>query len=183
MANTVENESVHASWGWLALLGAISLVGGILAIANPFAATMTAAILAAWTFVLFGVLQIVQAFRVRGWGGFLWALLLGLLTLAVGISIIAKPAAGIISLTILVAIMFLVLGVVKVMYAFAFRPLSGWGWVLFSGIVSLLLGVMILADMPWAAATILGILLAVELLSNGVFLLLIAFGLRGAQRA
>ncbi|MEQ9247113.1 MAG: DUF308 domain-containing protein, partial [Nitratireductor sp.] len=104
-------------------------------------------------------------------------------TLAVGISIIAKPAAGIISLTILVAIMFLVLGVVKVMYAFAFRPLSGWGWVLFSGIVSLLLGVMILADMPWAAATILGILLAVELLSNGVFLLLIAFGLRGAQRA
>ena len=78
--------------------------------------------------------------------------------------------------------MFLVLGVVKVMYAFAFRPLSGWGWVLFSGIISLLLGVMILADMPWAAATILGILLAVELLSNGVFLLFIAFGLRGAQQ-
>ncbi|MFC5586155.1 HdeD family acid-resistance protein [Nitratireductor kimnyeongensis] len=183
MANAMENESVHASWGWLALLGAISLIGGILALANPFAATMTAAILAAWTFVLFGAVQIVQAFRVRGWGGFLWALLLGVLTLAVGVSIIARPGAGIISLTILVAVMFLVLGAVKVMYSFSFRPLSGWGWVLFSGVVSLILGVMILADMPWSAATILGILLAIELLSNGVFLLFIAFGLRGAMRA
>ncbi len=183
MADTAGNRSIHASWGWLALLGAISLIGGILAFANPFAATMTAAMLAAWTFVLFGVLQIVQAFSVRGWGGFLWALLMGVLMLAVGVSIIMKPAAGIVSLTVLVAIIFLVLGVVKIMYAFAFRPLSGWGWVLFSGLVSLVLGVMILADMPWAAATILGILLAVELLSNGIFLLLIAFGLRGAQRA
>jgi uncharacterized membrane protein HdeD (DUF308 family) len=69
------------------------------------------------------------------------------------------------------------------MYSFSFRPLSGWGWVLFSGIVSLILGVMILADLPWSAATILGILLAIELLSNGVFLLFIAFGLRGAARA
>lgn len=183
MANTVGNQSVHASWGWLALLGAISFIGGILALANPFGATLAAALLAAWTFVLFGVLQIIQAFRVRGWSGFLWSLLLGVVTLAVGISILARPGAGIVSLTVLVAIMFLVLGVVKLMYAFALRPISGWVWVLVSGLISLLLGVMILADMPWSAAAVLGILLAVELLSNGVFLLFVAFGLRAARQA
>ncbi|EKF43663.1 HdeD family acid-resistance protein [Nitratireductor indicus] len=183
MANTAGNTPVHTSWGWLALLGAISLIGGLLALANPFAATLTAALLAAWTFVLFGVVQIIQAFRVRGWSGFLWSLLLGVLTLAVGISILVRPGPGIVSLTVLVAVIFLVLGVVKLMYGFALRPLPGWGWVLASGLISIVLGVMILSDMPWSAAAVLGILLAIELLSNGIFLLLVAFGLRSVGRS
>lgn len=183
MANSIEHAQLRSSWGWLAVLGAISLAGGILALANPFAATMTAALLAAWTFILYGVLQIVQAFRVRGrWPVFLGSLLLGVLALAIGISLIARPMAGIISLTILVAIIFIVLGVVKLMYAYALRPISGWVWVFVSGLLSLVLGGMILADMPWSAASILGILLAVELLSNGAFLLAVAFGLRAANR-
>lgn len=179
MANSTEHGQLRSSWVWLAVLGAISLIGGILALANPFAATMTAALLAAWAFALFGVLQIVQAFRVRGsWPIFLWSLLLGALTLAVGISLLLRPMEGIISLTILVAIMFIVLGVVKIMFAYTLRPISNWGWVFVSGLLSLVLGGMILAEMPWSASAVLGILLAVELLSNGVFLLLIAFGLR-----
>jgi uncharacterized membrane protein HdeD (DUF308 family) len=56
--------------------------------------------------------------------------------------------------------------------------MSGWGWGVASGILSIILGIMIIAGFPWSAATILGILLAIELLSNGVFLLLLAFGLR-----
>ena len=183
MAYTAGNTPVHTSWGWLVLLGAISLIGGLLALANPFAATLTAALLAAWTFVLFGVVQIIQAFRVRGWSGFLWSLLLGVLTLAVGISILVRPGPGIVSLTVLVAVIFLVLGVVKLMYGFALRPLPGWGWVLASGLISIVLGVMILSDMPWSAAAVLGILLAIELLSNGIFLLLVAFGLRSVGRS
>lgn len=179
MAGPYAYENLRSSWGWLALLGVISLIGGLLALANPFAATLTAEFLAAWTFTLFGVVQIIQAFRLRGnWGVFLWALLLGVLTFAVGISLLVRPMQGIISLTMLVAIVFLVLGAVKLMYSFTLRPLSGWGWVLASGILSLVLGVMILADLPWAAATVLGILLAIELLSNGIFLLILAFGLR-----
>ncbi|MCT7375371.1 HdeD family acid-resistance protein [Chelativorans salis] len=181
MADTVEHRQLRSSWVWLAILGAISLIGGILALANPFAATMTAALLAAWAFTLFGVLQIIQAFRLReSWPIFLWSLLLGALTLAIGISLLFRPMEGIISLTILVAIIFIVLGVVKLMYAYALRPISGWVWVFVSGLLSLVLGGMILADMPWSASAVLGILLAVELLSNGVFLLLVAFGLRAA---
>lgn len=183
MATNANTAGTGLHWGWLAFLGAISIIGGILALLNPFAATLTAAMLAAWTFLIFGILSIVQTFRSEGRGAmFLWNLLIGALMVFLGISLIFRPLEGIISLTLLVAIMFIVLGVAKALYAFDLRPLQGWGWVLFSGIISLLLGIMILADMPWAASAILGILLAVELLSNGIFILLLALGIRNLSK-
>src|SRR5690606_26044025 len=102
----------------------------------------------------------------------------GVLMLLVGISLIFNPLAGMVSLTLLVALLFLVVGVVKVMYAFSLRPVGGWGWVLASGLLSLVLGVMILANFPWSAVSVLGILLGVELVSNGVLFLFVALGLR-----
>lgn len=180
MATAAHVERLRASWVWLAILGAISLVGGILALINPFAATLAAVFLAGWTFLLFGVLQLIQAFRTTGWPGFLWSLLLGLLTVAVGISLLINPTAGALSLTMLVAVLFLVLGVVKILYAFSLRPVPGWGFAALSGAISILLGIMIIADYPWSATAVLGILLAVELLSNGIFLLVVALGLRKA---
>ena len=180
MATGTQIERLKASWIWLAILGAISLIGGILALINPFAATLAAVFLAGWTFLLFGLIQIIHAFRVRGWPGFLWSLLLGVLTVAVGVSLLFNPVSGALSLTLLVAILFLVLGAVKIMYGLSLRPVSGWGFAALSGVISVLLGVMILADYPWSATAILGILLAIELLSNGIFLLMIALGLRKA---
>jgi uncharacterized membrane protein HdeD (DUF308 family) len=164
----------------MAVLAVISIIGGVLALINPFAATLAATVMAGWVFALLGALQVFQSFRVREWPGFLWAFLFGILTLVVGMSLIFNPLAGMVSLTLLVAVLFLVTGAVKIMYSFSLRPISGWGWVLASGIMSLVLGVMIFANFPWAAATVLGILLAIELLSNGVLFLLLALGLRRA---
>lgn len=178
MATVVQSDRLRRSWIWMAILAVLSLVGGVLALFNPFAATLAATLMAGWVFALLGALQIVQSFQVQGWGGFLWALLFGILTLVVGISLIFNPLAGMVSLTLLVAVLFLATGVVKVMYAFSLRPVTGWVWVLVSGLVSLLLGILILADFPWSATSILGILLGVELISNGVLFLFIALGLR-----
>lgn len=178
-----QTSDIGRGWGWLAFLGVISIIGGILALINPFAATLTAAMLAAWTFLLFGVLSLVQTFQASDRGAaFLWNLLIAVLMIALGISLIFRPLEGIISLTVLVAVMFIVLGIAKFFYAFGLRPLQGWGWMLVSGIISFVLGIMILADLPVAAASILGILLAIELLSNGLFMLLVALGLRSLSR-
>jgi uncharacterized membrane protein HdeD (DUF308 family) len=178
MANVAHSEKLKSSWGWVALLAVISIVGGLLALFNPFAATLAATLMAGWTFVILGVVQIIESFQLRGWGGFLWALLFGVLTLLVGIALIANPLAGMVSLTLLVAVLFLVTGVIKIAYSFSLRPISGWGWVLASGVLSLLIAVMIFSNFPWAAASVLGILLGVELLSNGILFLLVALGLR-----
>lgn len=162
----------------MALLAAISIVGGVLALANPFAATLAATLLAGWVFAFLGIVQIVQAFQVRDWSGFLWALAFGIITLVVGAVLLLDPLAGMVSLTILVAFLFLFTGVVKTMFALSLRPMSGWGWVLGSGLISILLAAMILTNFPASAAAVLGILLAIELLSNGVLFLFVALGLR-----
>lgn len=181
MTMTVHEEGMRKSWIWMAVLAVISLIGGVLALFNPFAATLAATMMAGWVFALLGIVQIFQACQVQGWGGFIWALLFGLLSLIVGGSLIFNPLAGMISLTLLVAVLFIATGVVKIMYSFSLRPVTGWGWVLFSGLVSLVLGVMILADFPASAASILGILLGVELISNGVLFLFVALGLRNLR--
>ncbi len=180
MADVMQGERLRSSWVWLALLALISLVGGVLALFNPFAATLAATLMAGWAFAILGVIQLVQAFQVRGWGGFIWSLLFGVLTLVVGVSLIFNPLAGMVSLTLLVAVLFLIMGAIKIMYGFSLRPVAGWGWVLASGILSLALGIMILADFPYSATAVLGILLGIELLSNGVLFLLVALGLRRA---
>lgn len=178
MADVTTGQKLKSSWVWLAILAVISIVGGLLALFNPFAATLAATLMAGWVFAILGVIQIIQSFQLRGWAGFLWALLFGVLSLLVGISLVANPLAGMVSLTLLVAVLFLVTGVIKIAYSFSLRPISGWGWVLASGIVSLVLAVMILTDIPWSVANVLGILLGIELLSNGVLFLLVALGLR-----
>lgn len=181
MTATTHDEKLRKSWIWMAVLAVISLVGGVLALFNPFAATLAATLMAGWAFIFLGGLQVIQSFQVQGWGGFIWALLFGILTFVVGVSLVFNPLAGMVSLTLLVAVLFLALGVAKIMYALSLRSVTGWGWVLASGIVSLALGVLILADFPWAAVSVLGILLGVELISNGVLFMFVALGLRNLK--
>jgi uncharacterized membrane protein HdeD (DUF308 family) len=111
-----------------------------------------------------------------------WMALLAVVSIVGGV-LLFDPLAGMVSLTVLVAVLFLVTGIAKTMFAFSLRPVSGWVWVLVSGLVSLLLGVMILANFPWSAQAVLGILLGVELLSNGVLFLFVALGLRKLNAA
>ncbi|MEM5492533.1 HdeD family acid-resistance protein [Hoeflea sp. AS16] len=178
MADIDVNESFGRIWKWMAALAVLCIVGGVLALANPFGATIFAVTLAGWVFLIQGAIQVVSAFRDRGWSGFIWSLGIGVLTLLVGVVLVANPLAGSISLTLLIAILFLVTGITKAMFALSLRPLGGWGWVLGSGLVSVLLGVLILADFPQSSTTILGLLLGIELVSNGILFLFVALGLR-----
>ena len=139
---------------------------------------LTAVVLAGWVFLIQGAIQVIHAFRVRDWSGFIWSLGIGVLSLLVGVMLVADPLAGAIPLTLLVAVFFLATGVAKVMFGFSIRPVGGWVWVLASGLISLLLGIMILAGLPVTATTILGLLLGIELVSNGVLFLFVAAGLR-----
>lgn len=178
MADQGVNETFGKSWTWMAVLAIICIVGGFLALLNPFGATIFAVTLAGWVFLIQGVIQTLHAFRVRDWPGFIWSLGIGVLSLLVGVILVADPLAGAIPLTLLVAVLFLATGVAKIMFALSLKPASGWVWVLVSGLVSAALGVMILAGLPASATTILGLLLGIELVSNGVLFLFVALGLR-----
>lgn len=158
---------------WI-VLGGLSIVAGGLALANPLAATLTAERLAGWSFLFIGLLQIIAVFQQKSWRGRIWAILAGLAFAILGVMLLAKPLAGILSLTLIVAILFLMAGAVKVAMAFALERGNGFWLILVSGVLSVVLALMILANFPASAATILGILLAIELISNGVSMIAIS---------
>ncbi len=178
MSETVYRRRLRSSWVWMAVLAVISLVGGIVALLNPLEASLAAVFIAGWTFILFGVLKLAHSFQLEGWAGFTWSLVLGVLACLVGISLLINPAAGLISLTTLIGVLLVVLGGVKVMYAASLRPIAGWGWALVSGLLSIVLGILIFADLQWSATSVLGVLLAIELISNGLFFGIVAVGMR-----
>ena len=155
-------------WVVLVVLGILSIIAGILAIMNPFPASFVAVKLAGWAFLIIGGLQIIEAFRATGWGGRIWALAIGVLALIAGINLLGEPLAGMVSLTLVLAILFVVSGIVKLIAGWQIKNAQYRLAVLVSGIASLVLGFIILSNFPVSAITVLGILLGVELISNGV---------------
>lgn len=167
---------------WI-ILGVISIIGGIMALANPFVATMAATTIAAWVFIFVGIVEIVGAFSVEGAMAKIGNLILGALAVFLGISILQHPLAGVISLTLLVGVLFIASGIFKVIIAFSLEERSYFWLMLLSGIVSIILAVLIFSNFPQSAAVILGLLLAIELISNGVSLIAMGMALNKVRRA
>ncbi len=168
-------------WWAPIVLGVLAVIGGIVAILNPFAATIAATALAAWFFLILGVLMLVAAFRGEDerWGR-VWTGLTGVFGVLAGIFILVRPFAGMLSLTLVVGVMFLAVGVTRLWLAWKFRGSRYFWLLLIGGALSVLLGAIIVANFPAAALTVLGILLAVELLSSGVSM--IVLGLMARDR-
>lgn len=170
-------------WIWWMIAGILSVAGGTLALANPLAASLTAELLAAWSFMLVGLIAIFSAFRDQGWGARILALLLGILMLVLGLSLVANPLEGLLSLTYAVAVVLMMAGVFRLILAFR-ADMRAFRWVLaLSGALSILLALLIFSNFPQSAAVVLGLYLAIELISNGVSLVVIALARKAAGRA
>lgn len=171
------------NWIWWMIAGVLSLIGGFFALANPLAATLTAELFAGWTFMLVGVLILVSAFNDQGWGARIAAIVLGVFVLIFGINLVANPLAGMITLTVMAGVMLLVVGICRIMLAFA-TDVSQVRWVMIlSGALSILLGIMIFSNFPQSAAVVLGVFLAVELISNGVSLIVLSLARKPEEQA
>lgn len=170
------------SWILWLIIGILSLVGGVVALGQPYEATLVATGLAAWIFLFVGVLQIIGGFGAEGIGAKILNILLGVLAVYIAIVIFNNPLEGVLTLTLAVAIGFFVGGIFKVI--FSFQTEGGTRWVLIlSGVVSVILAGLIWSNFPQSAAVILGLLLAVELLSNGIALIAMALALRKVDAA
>jgi uncharacterized membrane protein HdeD (DUF308 family) len=157
-----------SNWILLTVLGIVSLVAGVFALLNPFPASLAAVQLAAWAFLIIGAIQIFEAFRAESWGGKLWTLLLGVVAVVIGINLLGKPLAGLITLTWVLGVMFAVSGLFKFIVGWRIHKTEFKFAVLLSGVASLVVGWMIISNFPESAAISLGILLGIELISNGV---------------
>ncbi len=165
---------------WL-ILGLLSIAFGLFVLANPVAASIAVTTLAGIMFALSGGIQIVAGFGEEGTGAKLMGIILGALMLFLGVSLMFHPLQGMISLTLLVAILFLASGGARLITAFQMRETRVFWPMLLSGALSVLLGGYVLANFASLAPTLLGVLLGIELLFNGVGLTALAFFLRAAN--
>lgn len=156
---------------WM-VVGVISILGGIFALLNPLGATLAAEQLAGWLFLLVGILQFFAVFRAHNTGAKVLAAVGGVIGVLLGIELLREPLQGILTLTMVIAILFMATGLVRTVVAFGLRGTLAFAPVLFSGVISIILAIMIFSGYPQSSTFILGVLLAVELISNGISLVM-----------
>jgi len=172
---------------WVLFLceGIALVILGLLALLAPVVASVAATVFFGWILLLSGILGLIATLRARHAPGFGWSLVSALVGTAAGLLLLAWPLQGTLSLTAVLIAFLLVEGAVTVMYALEHRSaLSGrWGWMLASGIVDMVLGVLLLAGLPGTALWALGLLVGLNMLVGGWALILMALHARPARGA
>src|ERR1700685_2054175 len=149
--------------GWAILL----VVVGFLALALPFEAGIAIAIAVAALVILAGIAHLAGTLAARTTGAFFWRLLVGCAYLIAGVYLLMHPKLSLVSLTLALAVLFFVEGVFHLVTYFQIRSAPGAGWLLFDGIVTLILAVMIWRSWPASAVWAVGTIVGVNLLMSG----------------
>jgi uncharacterized membrane protein HdeD (DUF308 family) len=159
----IRKDVKKAKWtGW------ILVIAGIVALASPLVAGLSIVVLIGALLIVSGIAHLLFVFRAGSFRSGLLLVLLGVLSLLAGLYVVNQPAAALGALTLFLAAYFVASGVVEIIAAFGDKPTEGWGWMLFSGIVSLLLGVMIWRQFPLSGVWAVGVLVGVRMLMSGV---------------
>ncbi len=161
-------EALRAKRGWIIALGIVSLIAGFVALGSVVLATLAAVVVVGAMMIVSGVTEMVHAFQVKAWGkAMLWGIL-GALYIAGGVIVLNNPFAAATILTLMLGAALLASGVVRIYLAFQMKAGSPWGWVAFSGAITILLGAMLLAGWPLSGFYALGILLGIDLIFAGI---------------
>ena len=177
-------EAIRRHWVLFLIQGLIMVVLGLLALFEPMIATLAVEIFAGWLFLVSGIVGLVGAFTARRVPGFWWGLITALLALALGLYLIWRPLAGILSLTLAVAAFFSAQGIVQIITAIEHRSvLPSWIWMLVGGVVNLILALIILSGWPGTAAWTLGLLFGINLFMWGLSLVMTAVACRAVHDA
>lgn len=178
-------EGFRRNWGWVLVLGIVLVILGLLATSMTFAATLATVSVLGILLLIAGVFEIGNAFRHTHYGGFWMHMFAGVLDLVTGALLLSYPAAGAAALTLILAIFFLVGGLVRLLSSLVTKvPNRGWG--IASGIIDFLLGVVLLASWPVSALWFLGLCVGIGLIFRGIWWSAFALSARhpsGASKA
>ena len=166
--------------GWSIALSILMMVFGFVAIARPFLAGVAITIVVAWLLIFSGVAHIIFAWR-KSLGTLLWETLIGLLYIVAGVYIRWCPVTGLQALALVLAIYLLIEGILVLVMSFRLRPARGSGWMLFHGIVTLLLAAIIWRGWPHSSSWVVGTLVGINMLFSGASRLMLALGAHRAQ--
>jgi uncharacterized membrane protein HdeD (DUF308 family) len=179
---TKMRDAVREHWKALLIEGILLAILGLVAMVVPAAASLAVTILLGWLFLISGIAGLALTFWARELPGFWWSLISAALAVLAGGILLAQPAQGTLTLTIVVGAYFLAEGVATIMYALEHRrELSGrWSWMLIAGLMDILIAVIIITGLPGSALWAIGLLVGVNLLFGGATLIGVALAARNA---
>ncbi|MGW0551776.1 HdeD family acid-resistance protein [Streptomyces altiplanensis] len=177
-ASTPEGRKLRRGFGWLALLGAVLVLGGIVGLVYTGVATLTSMILFGWLLLVGGLVGLLQAVQSRGSNFFWLGVVVAALNLAAGVVVIRNPVGTAEALTMFAALLFLTGGVFRLVGSVVVRG-PQFGWTLVQGAFGVLLGLLVLFDWPHSSLYVLGCFFSLALLFDGLGL--IAIGMGGRQ--
>jgi uncharacterized membrane protein HdeD (DUF308 family) len=163
---------------WAIAISILMIVAGILAIGVPLAAGIAVNIVVAWLLIFAGIAHLMFGWELRRIGGAIWQFLLGVLYVGVGVYLLAHPLAGLLSLTLALAIYRFAEGVLELVLAFQVPTRSAKGWLALDGVVTLILGFMIWRTWPASTEWAIGTLVGVSMIFSGVSRLMLSMAAR-----
>jgi uncharacterized membrane protein HdeD (DUF308 family) len=175
-------EVIRAQWVWFILLGVALLAAGGVAIVLPVISTIAAGKILGTVLCLGGFVQIVQSSKIQNWLGFMWHLLLGIFAAIGGVAIYIDTHYGFVAITILIAVIFAVLGVSQIAFALKVRRMEAWYWFLVSGGIALLASVLLVMKLPYSQSFTPATVAGVSLLFTGWAYIAITLAARSGRR-
>jgi len=170
-------EPLRAKRGWIIALGIVYLIAGLVALGSIVLATIVSVFVVGIMMLIAGVAEVFHAFQIKTWGRFLFWLLLGALYIIAGFLTFENPLLAAALLTLLLGVSLIVSGIMRIVLAFSMKEGMPWIWVVVSGAITLLLGLIILARWPVSSLYILGLFLGIDLIFAGAGWLAVGFGL------
>ncbi len=162
MRETVKRHSL-----WYLIQGALMVLSGILALVYPLFSSVAIIVLLGWLLIISGIFQGISLIGARNVPHFWLQLISVVLSVVVGALFVRNPGVGLLTLTLLLIVFFMVEGLSKVIFALTIRPFPNWRYVLGSGLIGILVSIYLWSSLPLTAVWILGLLLGIVLISEG----------------
>ena len=179
MTNAITGD-IHKATTWSIVLSVLMIAAGVLAIFSPAVAGVAVTVFFGWLLIVSGILHLAYAWQAGRAGAVVWELLVGLLYGGIGAYLLARPVAGLASLTLALTCYLVLEGVLEFVLSFQLRPLPGSGWLLLDGIVTLVLAAMIGNAWPISSAWAIGTLVGISMFSSGITRLMLSVAVRKA---
>lgn len=168
------------NWGWVLGMGILFLFLGCMGLSMVMGLTLMSMFFFGALLVIGGVSHIVDVFQHREWKGMIWQSLIAVLYIAAGCIVFYDPFLASTFITAILAGVLIVIGLTRIIMAFALKRANGWAWLLLAGITAIILGVLIILQWPMSGLWVIGLFIAIELIVNGWTYIFIALSLRAS---
>jgi uncharacterized membrane protein HdeD (DUF308 family) len=171
-------ETVKRHSLWYLVQAALMILGGIAALLYPILSSFAVVLFLGWVLIINGIVQCISLIGAQDVPHFWLQVISGVLSVIVGVLFIQNLGQGLLTLTLLLIVFFMIEGISKLVFALTIQPFPNWGWVMASGIIGILLSFYLWSSLPVTAIWLLGVLLGIQLISEGAALGYLAWRVR-----